>query len=58
VKAAGSVSAPKVADALRAGSFKTVIGELSFNAKGDRKSTDYVVYRWHEGAYTQIADKP
>lgn len=58
VKTAGSVSAPKVADALRAGSFKTVIGALGFNAKGDRKSTDYVVYRWHDGAYTQIADKP
>ncbi|MCI4678667.1 branched-chain amino acid ABC transporter substrate-binding protein [Rhodoblastus acidophilus] len=31
------------------GPFKTVVGDLSFDAKGDVKRADYVVYQWRKG---------
>jgi branched-chain amino acid transport system substrate-binding protein len=37
--------------AMRGGSFKTVIGTLSFDAKGDQKAPGFVVYRWQGGQY-------
>lgn len=36
---------------LRGGTFKTVIGDLSFDAKGDQKAPGFVVYRWQAGKY-------
>jgi len=51
---AKSTDAEKVAAALRDGTYGTVIGPLAFDAKGDRKETDYVVYRWSDGKYTPI----
>ncbi len=37
--------------AMRSGTFKTVIGELSFDAKGDQKAPGFVVYQWQGGKY-------
>ncbi len=37
--------------AMRNGSFRTVIGTLSFDAKGDQKAPGFVVYRWQGGQY-------
>lgn len=37
--------------AMRGGTFKTVIGELSFDAKGDQKAPGFVVYQWKDGKY-------
>jgi len=37
--------------AMRSGTFKTVIGDLSFDAKGDQKAPGFVVYRWKGGQY-------
>ncbi|MFV3077085.1 branched-chain amino acid ABC transporter substrate-binding protein [Niveispirillum fermenti] len=51
---AKSVDAEKVAAAMRDGEYTTVIGPLSFDDKGDRKVTDYVVYRWSNGKYAPI----
>ena len=51
---AKSSDAFKVAKAMRDGSYSTVIGPLAFDEKGDRRTTDYVVYRWSEGKYTVI----
>jgi branched-chain amino acid transport system substrate-binding protein len=49
--AAGSNDPKAVAKAIHEkGPFKTVIGELSFNEKGDRVDADYVVYQWKKGA--------
>jgi branched-chain amino acid transport system substrate-binding protein len=40
----------EVAKAIKSkGPFKTVLGELSFNEKGDRTDADYVVYQWKKG---------
>ncbi|MDH6234276.1 branched-chain amino acid transport system substrate-binding protein [Mesorhizobium soli] len=48
--AAGSNDPQEVAKAIKAkGPFKTVLGELSFNDKGDRTDADYVVYQWKKG---------
>ncbi|OYQ33661.1 branched chain amino acid ABC transporter substrate-binding protein [Niveispirillum lacus] len=51
---AKTVDADKVAASIRDGVYTTVIGPLSFDAKGDRKVTDYIVYRWSNGKYTPI----
>ncbi|MCK9259340.1 MAG: branched-chain amino acid ABC transporter substrate-binding protein [Azoarcus sp.] len=36
---------------MRNGTFKTVIGDLSFDAKGDQKAPGFVVYQWKDGKY-------
>ncbi len=49
-KAAGSNDTTAIAEALKAkGPFKTVLGELSFDAKGDVTRPDYVMYEWKKG---------
>ncbi|MDO5289017.1 MAG: branched-chain amino acid ABC transporter substrate-binding protein [Pseudomonadota bacterium] len=45
---AGSADTAKVAAALRANSFDTPIGNIGFDAKGDLKNFDFVVYEWHK----------
>ena len=48
--AAGSNDPQEVAKAIKEkGPFKTVLGELSFDEKGDRTDADYVVYQWKKG---------
>ncbi len=37
----------KVAEAIHEGTFKTPMGELSFDKKGDLKNFKFVVYEWH-----------
>ncbi len=48
---AGTVDPAKVTAALHKGKFKTVLGELSFDKKGDVTLPGYVVYVWHNGKY-------
>jgi branched-chain amino acid transport system substrate-binding protein len=49
--AAKSTQYADLEKAMRGGSFNTVIGELSFDAKGDQKAPGFVVYRWQGGQY-------
>ena len=52
---AKSLDPKKVAENIRSGAkFKTVIGELSFDKKGDITRPDYVVYTWKKGADGKI----
>lgn len=44
----------KVIDALRKNEFQTVIGKISFNAKGDITTPAYVWYQWHDGKYAEV----
>jgi branched-chain amino acid transport system substrate-binding protein len=45
----------RVADTIKAGEWDTVLGNLSFDGKGDRRQIDYVVYRWDaKGKYSEI----
>jgi branched-chain amino acid transport system substrate-binding protein len=46
VTKAGSTDAKKVMDKIKAGAWDTVIGNLSFDAKGDIKQNAYVVWKW------------
>ena len=55
VKAANSTDAAKVADVLhKGGTYKTVIGTIGFDAKGDVTTPAYVWYRWNNGQYAQV----
>lgn len=58
VKKVGSTDPKKVMDAIKAGEWDTVLGKLGFDAKGDIKQIDYVVYKWDaKGNYIQISTK-
>jgi branched-chain amino acid transport system substrate-binding protein len=58
VKKVGSTDPKKVMDAIKAGSWDTVIGNLQFDAKGDIKQLDYVVYKWDaKGNYAEVNPK-
>ncbi len=51
----GSTDPKKVVEAIKAGEWDTVIGKLGFDAKGDIKAIDYVVYKWDaKGNYAEI----
>ena len=50
-EAAKSTDPAKVLPALKSGKFKTVLGELSFDEKGDVSLPGYVVYEWKGGKY-------
>ena len=48
----------KVMETIKGGAWDTVIGKLEFDAKGDLKQLDYVVYKWDaKGGYTEINPK-
>ena len=52
---AKSLDPKKVAEATKAGkAFKTVIGDLAYDKKGDIKRLDYVMYTWKKGADGKI----
>ena len=52
---AKSTDAAKVSAVIRAGKpFKTVVGDLTYDAKGDITTPAYVVYRWAKGADGKI----
>ena len=57
---AKSLDPRKVADAIHSGtSFKTVLGELSYDRNGDVTRPDYVMYVWKkqpDGKITYIED--
>jgi len=43
---AGTIDPKKVMDTIKAGTWDTVIGKLTFDAKGDIKQNAYVVWKW------------
>ena len=54
-KKAGTTDAKKVMEAMKAGKWDTVIGPIEYDAKGDIKQLDYVVYKWDaKGNYAEI----
>jgi branched-chain amino acid transport system substrate-binding protein len=54
---ANSTEGRKVAAALHAGSFDTLIGRIRFDAKGDVSAGGYVVYRWNDGHYAMVGEE-
>src|SRR5947207_5282807 len=58
VKKANTTDPKKVMETIKAGAWDTVIGKLEFDAKGDIKQLDYVVYKWDaKGNYAEINPK-
>jgi branched-chain amino acid transport system substrate-binding protein len=50
-----SLDPKKIAEYMHSGvSFKTVIGDIAYDKKGDRTSVDYVWYVWEKGADGKI----
>src|SRR6516165_11807929 len=57
-KKAGTTDPKKVMDTIKAGAWDTVIGKIEYDAKGDIKQLDYVVYRWDDkGSYAEVSPK-
>jgi len=54
VETAGSTDFDAVVKALNEGTFKTVIGDLSFDDKGDVTLPGYVFYEWKDGKYDYV----
>ena len=50
---AGTIDAKKVAAAIHGESFQTVLGKLTFDAKGDILDPKYVFYVWKDGKYNE-----
>ena len=56
-QAAEQAKSTKYADmekAMRGGTFDTVLGKLSFDAKGDNKLPGFMVYQWKGGQYDYV----
>ncbi len=55
VAKAKTTDAKKVAGEMKKGSYDTVLGKISFDAKGDITILDYVVYKWDaKGNYAEL----
>jgi len=58
IERAGSDDPTKVAEALKNGQpINTVVGEVTFDAKGDLKNVSYDINRWSKGSYAPITIK-
>lgn len=51
---AKSTDLEAITKALHDSTFDTVLGPVSFDAKGDVKAPEYVMFKWHDGAYAQV----
>ena len=52
---AGTTDPKKVADEMKKdGPWQTVLGPISYDGKGDVKVSDYVLYIWHNGNYSEM----
>ena len=57
-EAAKSIDTEKMAKVMHDGmTFKTVVGDISYDRKGDITRADYVVYRWMKGPDGKITYK-
>lgn len=57
IRRAGSLDEAKIAGALHKDSYATVIGGIEFDAKGDVKKPDYIMYKWSKGAYMPLTNQ-
>jgi branched-chain amino acid transport system substrate-binding protein len=48
---AKSIDPIQVAKAIRQGSYDTIVGTLTFDAKGDAQGLGFTIYAWHNGGY-------
>src|SRR4051812_6546578 len=55
---AGSTKLDVLEKVLREGAYDTVLGPLTFDAKGDVAGFRYCMYRWHDGKYKEFYCPP
>ena len=55
---AGSTGLDALEKALHEGTYETVLGPITFDAKGDVRGFEYSMYRWHDGKYEEICCGP
>ncbi len=53
---AGTESTTKVADEIHKSTFKTILGDWNFDAKGDITNMHMVIYRWHDGDFQEVVE--
>ncbi|HYF86845.1 branched-chain amino acid ABC transporter substrate-binding protein [Azospirillum sp.] len=53
-KAAKTMKGDRLAAALRAGTYRTVLGDIRFDQKGDPNSEPFVLYAWNNGTYAPL----
>ena len=51
---AGSTDLDQLEGVLHADTFQTVLGPMTFDAKGDNVRYEFRMYRWHDGKYEEI----
>jgi len=56
VTQAKSTNIDAVAKAMHSAKFDTVLGQISFDSKGDIVGLGYVMFEWHDGKYEQVGD--
>jgi branched-chain amino acid transport system substrate-binding protein len=57
-KKAGSTSVESIEQTLHQGTYETVLGPITFDAKGDVQGFQYLMYRWHNRRYEEICCRP
>ncbi|MGF1611632.1 MAG: branched-chain amino acid ABC transporter substrate-binding protein [Kiloniellales bacterium] len=53
-KRANSLETDAIAEEVRGGTFDTVLGQLTFDEKGDVLNPEYVWYVWRDGQYAEM----
>jgi branched-chain amino acid transport system substrate-binding protein len=51
---AGTTDLDAVIEVLHGNEFDTVLGTISFDDKGDVQGSNYVVYQWQDGEYSEV----
>jgi branched-chain amino acid transport system substrate-binding protein len=54
VRRAGTLDHRRVAEALRAGPYASVIGTVEFDARGDNLQAGFTWYAWRDGSYRRV----
>ena len=55
---AGSTDLERLERVLHADTFQTILGPITFDAKGDNAHYEFRMYRWHDGRYEDICCGP
>jgi branched-chain amino acid transport system substrate-binding protein len=57
MKRAGVPHGEKLLAAMHDAEFKTVLGSIKFDAKGDVTKPDYILYQWSKGSYAPLDER-
>jgi branched-chain amino acid transport system substrate-binding protein len=57
-KKAGSTSLESIEKTLHQSTYETVLGPITFDAKGDVNGLHYLMYRWHNQRYEEVCCRP